>query len=119
MWHGGVQFDLRPAHADQNTSQSLTQELKARWYGVTPILFAGTESYVRKIKVIDSQIAPEMATVWVSVNAEMRMLKSDKTTLNSFTEAYLLVKTAEGWKIGAMIDDRATDSVATATPAKK
>ncbi|MCK6371772.1 MAG: nuclear transport factor 2 family protein [Gammaproteobacteria bacterium] len=113
---GGVQFDLRPAHADQNAAQGLTEELKARWYGVTPILFAGTESYARKVKVIDSRSSSDMATVWATITTEMRMPKSDKANSNSFTEVYLLVNTPDGWKIGAMMDDRATDRISTTTP---
>ena len=110
---GGVQFDLRPAHADQNAPQGLTQELTARWYGVTPILFAGTESYLRKVKVLDSKATADMATVWAEITTEMRMPKSDKSSSNSFTEVYLLVRTPKGWKIGAMIDNRATDTITT------
>lgn len=114
---GGVQFDLRPAHADQNAPQGLTQELRARWYGVTPILFAATESYARRVEILDSRASGDMATVWASITAEMRMPKTPKPSTNTFTEVYLLVHTPDGWKIGAMIDNRATDRLSTATPA--
>ncbi|WKZ13776.1 MAG: hypothetical protein QY320_07435 [Gammaproteobacteria bacterium] len=115
---GGVQFDLQPAHADQGASQGLTQELIARWYGVTPILFAGTESYLRKVKVIDSKATAEMATVWAEITTEMRMPKADKTNANTFTEVYLLIHTPKGWKIGAMMDNRATDNISTSGPGR-
>jgi hypothetical protein len=116
---GGVQFDLRPAHADQAAPASLTQELRARWYGVTPILFAAAESYDRKVQILDSRATADMATVWARITADMRMPKSDKVTSNSFTEVYLLVHTSKGWKIGAMMDNRATDRLATTTPSNK
>jgi ketosteroid isomerase-like protein len=114
---GGVQFDLRPAHADQTAPQSLVQGLKERWYGVTPILFAATASYNRKAEIIDSHAIEDMATVWSKTTATMLMPKSDRPSTNSFTEAYFLVRTPGGWKIGAMMDNRATDSLSTATPA--
>jgi hypothetical protein len=116
---GGVQFDLRPAHADQTAPRSLTQELRARWYGVTPILFAAAESYERKVEILDSRATADMATVWTRITTNMRMPKSDQVTSNSFTEVYLLVHTPQGWKIGAMIDNRATDQIATAAPPRK
>jgi hypothetical protein len=116
---GGVQFDLRPAHADQSAPQGLTQELREKWYGVTPILFAAAESYERKVEIIDSRATADMATVWAKVTTNMRMPKSDKVSSNSFTELYLLVHTPKGWKIGAMMDNRATDTLTTATPARK
>jgi ketosteroid isomerase-like protein len=114
---GGVQFDLRPAHADQTTPQGLTQEIRERWYGVTPILFAATESYTRQVEILDSHAAPDMATVWAKITTVMRMPKSSKPSTNVFTEVYLLVRTPQGWKIGAMMDDRATDSISIAGPA--
>lgn len=113
---GGVKFDLKPAHADQTAS--LTQEIKAHWYGVTPILFAATESYLRNVEIVETRAAPDMATVWTRVTTEMRMPKTDKPSRNTFTEVYFLVRTQQGWKIGAMMDDRATDKLATATPPK-
>lgn len=119
LLEGGVQFDLRPAHADQAATQSLTQEIRERWYGVTPILFAAAESYVRNVEILDSRATTDMATVWAKITADMRMPKSDKVTSNTFTEVYMLVHTPRGWKIGAMMDNRATDRLATAAPAKK
>lgn len=113
---GGVQFDLRPAHADQTEGHQIIQELRARWYGVTPILFAAAESYARKVEIIDSRAAPDMATVWARISTEMRSPGSAKPVTNTFTEVYFLVRTQEGWKIGAMMDDRATDAIRTAGP---
>ncbi len=114
---GGVQFDLKPAHADQGAPQGLTQEIRAHWYGVTPILFAAAQSYVRKVEILDTHAAPDVATVWAKVTSEMRAPKADKPTVNTFTEVYLLIHTKQGWKIGAMMNDRATDRLSTAGPA--
>lgn len=118
LLEGGVQFDLRPAHADQSAPAKLAQELHERWYGVTPILFAAAESYARNVEILDSRATADMATVWARITTEMRLPKSDKPSRNVFTELYLLVHTPQGWKIGAMMDDRATDRLATATPAR-
>lgn len=117
LMEGGVQVDLRPAHADQAAAQSPTQELHARWYGVTPILFAAAQTYERKVRILDSRASAEMATVWAQITTNMRLPKSDQVTFNSFTEVYLLVNTKQGWKIAAMTDDRATDRLATGAPA--
>jgi ketosteroid isomerase-like protein len=114
---GGVVFDLRPAHADQSAPQSLTQELKEKWYGVTPILFAATASYTRNVEIIDSRATEDMATVWTKTTATTVMPKSGKPSTNSFNEVYFLVHTPKGWKIGAMMDNRGTDSLSTAAPA--
>jgi ketosteroid isomerase-like protein len=116
---GGVQFDLRPAHADQTAPQNLTQELKERWYGVTPILFAATKSYTRTVQVVDSRASADMATVWTKTTAAMVMPDSDKASSNTFTEVYMLVRTPQGWKIGAMMDNRETDTITTAPPSAK
>ncbi len=113
---GGVKFDLKPAHAGQTAS--LAQEIRAHWYGVTPILFAATQSYTRSVEIIDSRAGPDMATVWTRTTAEMRMPKADKPTTNVYNEVYLLVRTPQGWKIGAMMDDRSTDRLDTTAPPK-
>lgn len=113
---GGVQFDLRPAHADQTEGHQIIQELRARWYGVTPILFAAAESYSRKVEIIDSRAAADMATVWARISTEMRSPGAATPATNTFTEVYFLVRTQAGWKIGAMMDDRATDAIRTAGP---
>lgn len=114
---GGVVFDLRPAHADQSAPQGLTQGIKEKWYGVTPILFAATASYTRNVEIIDSRATEDMATVWTKTTARTVMPKSDNPSSNSFNEVYFLVHTPKGWKIGAMMDNRATDSISTAAPA--
>ena len=44
----------------------------------------------------------------------MQMPKAESASTKVFTEVYFLIRTPSGWKIGAMIDDRHTDSIATA-----
>jgi hypothetical protein len=114
---GGVVFDLRPAHADQSAPQSLTQDIKEKWYGVTPILFAAAASYTRTVEILDSRATEDMATVWTKTTATTVMQKADRPSTNSFNEVYFLVHTPKGWKIGAMMDNRATDNISTAVPA--
>ncbi len=111
----GVQFDLRPAHADQATgSHQMVQPLPERWKSVTPILFGATQSYSRTAEIIESKVSPDIATVWARVTAVMQMPKAESASTKVFTEVYFLIRTPSGWKIGAMIDDRHTDSIATA-----
>jgi hypothetical protein len=109
---GGVQFELAPAHA--GTPQALAQEIRAKWYGVTPILFAATGTYTRSVEILDSRVAPEMATVWARVTSRTQLSESAEPSVRAFNEVYLLVRTPQGWKIGAMINDRATDGLSMA-----
>lgn len=111
----GVQFDLRQAHADQAAgTHQIVQSLNDRWTSVTPILFNGTQSYIRTAEIIHSQASPDIATIWARVTAVMQMPKAESASTNTFTEVYFLIRTPDGWKIGAMVDDRGTDSIATA-----
>lgn len=111
----GVQFDLRPAHADQaSATYQLVQPLRERWTSVTPILFSATQSYTRTVEIIHSQASPEIATIWARVTAVMQMPKAKSPDTKTFMEVYFLIRTANGWKIGAMVDDRGTDRIATA-----
>lgn len=113
----GVQFDLRQAHSDQAAgTHQMVQSLNDRWTSVTPILFTGTKSYIRTAEIIQSQASPDIATIWARVTAVMQMPKAESASTNTFTEVYFLIRTPEGWKIGAMVDDRGTDSIATAGP---
>ncbi len=117
---GGVKFDLKPAHADQSGDHKLVQELQEHWYGVAPILLGAVQSYTRKPEIIDIHAAADTATVWARITTEMLPPGAKKPTVRNFTETYFLVRTPQGWKIGAMMDDRATDNLTTgAPPAKK
>lgn len=113
---GGVQFDLRPAHADQGTPAKLAEDLKERWYAVTPILFAATKSYTRTVEFLDTRATADMATVWTKTTSTNLMPNATKPIITTFREAYFLVHTPQGWKIGAMMDDRDTDRLSTVTP---
>ncbi len=113
----GVQFDLRQAHADQAAgTHQIVQSLNDRWTSVTPILFNGTKSYIRTAEIIQSQASPDIATIWARVTAVMQMPNAENASTKTFTEVYFLIRTPDGWKIGAMVDDRGTDSIATAGP---
>lgn len=110
---GGVKFDLKPAHADQGGDHKIIQELQEHWYGVAPVLFGAVQSYTRKAEIVDTHAAPDTATVWARVTTEMRAAGAPKASTKTFTEVYFLLRTPQGWKIGAMMDDRATDSLTT------
>lgn len=114
---GGVKFDLKPAHADQAQQEhKIIQELQEHWYGVTPIVFGAAKSYTRKAEILDTHAAQDMATVWARVTTEMLPPGAPKANKTIFTEAYFLVRTPQGWKIGAMMDDRGTDKLVTGAP---
>ena len=113
----GVRFDLRPAHADQAAgTYQLVQPLRERWTSVTPIVFSATKSYTRTAEIIHSQTSPEIATIWARVTAVMQMPNAESASTKTFMEVYFLIRTPNGWKIGAMVDDRGTDRIATAGP---
>ncbi|MCC7257779.1 MAG: hypothetical protein IT486_05365 [Gammaproteobacteria bacterium] len=116
---GGVKFDLKPAHADQGADHKIVQELQEHWYGVAPVLFGAVQSYTRKAEIIDTHAGPDTATVWARMTTEMLAPKAPKASVKTFTEVYFLVRTPQGWKIGAMMDDRATDNLTTGMPPKK
>lgn len=114
---GGVKFDLRPAHAGQvQQEHKLIQELHSHWNAVTPIVFSAASSYTRKAEILETHAAADMATVWARVTAEMLAPGAPKASKTVFTEVYFLVRTPQGWKIGAMMDDRGTDRLVTNAP---
>lgn len=113
---GGVQFELAPAHA--GVPQGLAQDIREKWYGVTPILFAATGTYSRTVEILDSHVAPDMATIWAKVTSQTRLSEAAEPSIRTFNEVYLLVRTPQGWKIGAMMNDRATDRLSV-QPAEK
>lgn len=117
--NGSVQYTLRAAHAGVPTGTSVTSDLKTHWNQIGPVLFSVTSAYKRVPKIVDTRVDGELATVWAEVASET-VERSGKTRNDSFSEVYLLVKTADGWRIGAIADNRGTDSMpVTSAPAGK
>jgi hypothetical protein len=117
---GSVQYTLRPAHAGAGTATGgITSDLKTHWSTIGPVLFSVTTTYTRVPKILDARIDGDLATVWARVTSET-VERSGKQRKDTFSEVYLLVHSAGAWQIGAIADNRGTDSlpVATTAPAK-
>lgn len=107
---GGVQFNLRPSHGGLQTGP-LTSELAARWRMVGPVLFNATSAYSRKAEIVDVHEAGDVATVWANIATRSVLADSGETSTGSFTEVYLLIRTAHGWQIAGAADNRQPDDV--------
>ncbi len=107
---GSVQYTLRAAHAGVTTGGgSITSDLKTHWSTIGPVLFAVTTTYKRVPTILDTRVDGDLATVWTTVASET-LERSGKRRQDSFSEVYLLVRTGNGWQIGAIADNRGTDS---------
>ena len=107
---GSVQFTLRSAHAGVATGPSVTGDLKTHWNQMRPVLFAVTSTYRREPKILDPRVDGDLATVWTEIASET-VERSGKSRKDRFSEVYLLVKTKDGWRIGAVADNRGTDQM--------
>ncbi len=101
---GGAQFTLRSTH--DTAPESLQSEISGYWTLIAPVLFASTSSYQRNIEILDTRADGDVATVWTKTSTNSTRLGQTKPDLNTFTEMYMLVKTADGWKIAAIADNR-------------
>lgn len=116
---GSVQYTLRAAHAGVTTGTGgITSDLKTHWSTIGPVLFSVTKTYSRVPKITDTRIDGDLATVWTQVASET-VEHSGKSRKDSFSELYLLVRAGDAWLIGAIADNRGTDTLAVgqATPA--
>lgn len=109
---GSVQYTLRAAHAGVPTGEGgITSDLKAHWSMIGPVVIGATSSYQRIPEILDTRIDGDLATVWAQTSSES-VDRNGKAQQNKFSEVYLLVKTAGGWQIGAMADNRGTTAFA-------
>ena len=108
---GSVQYTLRAAHGGITTGEGITSDLKTHWSTIGPVVIGSTSAYRRIPEILDTRIEGELATVWVMTSSES-VDRSGKPKLSKFSEVYLLVKTAGGWQIGAMADNRGTSALA-------
>jgi hypothetical protein len=108
---GSVQYTLRAAHAGVTTGTGgITSDLRTHWNTIGPVLFSVTSTYKRVPKILDTRIDGDLATVWAAVASET-VERSGKSRKDSFSEVYLMVRTAGAWQIGAIADNRGTDSL--------
>jgi hypothetical protein len=107
---GGSQFTLRASHAGINP-EKLTAEITAHWSVIAPVVFAATEKYTRQAKITDSQVEGDVASIWANISTESVRLGTDEVSKETFSEFYLVIKTADGWKIAAIADNRRTDNL--------
>ena len=107
---GGAQFTLRAQH-DSTPPESIETELTAYWAVIAPVLISSTSSYVREIEILDVRVDGDIATVWAQTKTASTPLNSTEADINSFSEVYLVVKRAEGWKIAGMADNRQTTKI--------
>jgi hypothetical protein len=109
---GSVQYTLRAAHAGVPTGDAgITSDLKAHWSTIGPVVISSTSAYRRVPEILDARIDGDLATVWAKTSSES-VDRNGKAQKNKFSEVYLLVKTAAGWQIGAMADNRGTTAFA-------
>jgi hypothetical protein len=111
---GGIQFTLRASHAGIDP-EKLTADITAHWSVIAPVVFAATEKYTRQAKITDSQVKGEVASIWAEVSTESVRLGSDEVSKETFSELYLVINTADGWKIAAIADNRRTDKLDVST----
>jgi hypothetical protein len=113
---GAVQYTLRAAHAGVTTGDGgVTSDLKTHWNTIGPVLFAVTSTYQRVPTVTDTRVDGDLATVWTTVASET-VERSGKRRQDNFSEVYLLVRTGGAWRIGAIADNRGTDSMTVGAP---
>lgn len=108
---GGAQFTLRSQH-EEAPPESLQSEISAYWTLIAPVLFASTSSYQRAIEITDVQSSGDIATVWTHSRISSTRLGSDEESVNEFTEVYLLIRSADEWKIAAIGDNRKATKLA-------
>ena len=114
---GSVQYTLRSAHAGVPTGDGgITSDLKTHWSTIGPVVISSTSAYRRAPEILDTRVDGDLATVWALTSSET-VDRGGKAQQNKFSEVYLLVKTAGGWQIGAMADNRGATAFAGAPTA--
>lgn len=110
MAKGSVQYTLRSAHAGVATSAGITSDLATHWNTIGPVVLSATSAYKRVPEIVNTRIDGDLATVWAKTTSET-VDRNGKSNNASFSELYLLVKTASGWQIGAIADNRGTSTL--------
>lgn len=111
---GSVQYTLRAAHAGVTAGPGgITSDLRTHWSTIGPVLFSVTTTYTRVPEILATRVDGDLATVWTKVASET-VERSGKSRKDAFTEVYLLVRAGDTWQIGAIADNRGTDSLSVA-----
>lgn len=108
---GSVQFQLRAVHPGMSDTPPLTADLKGTWKAVAGILFPISDVYERTATVTQAQADGEVATVWANTTTRTVRKGSDAEMNLEFSEVYLLIKKADGWKIAGIADNRKPDNI--------
>ncbi len=108
---GSVQLTLRAAHAEMAVGDGISSDLKTHWSTIGPVLFTTMKSYTRTATIADIQVDGDVASVWTRINTVSVALGADQSRQSEFTELYLIVNAGNGWKIGAVADNRKPDSM--------
>lgn len=108
---GSVQFQLRAVHPGMSDNPPLTADLQTTWKTVAAILFPMSDAYERTAKVTGVTSIGEVATVWVETKTRTSRKGREEPMELEFTEVYLLVKKADGWKIAGVADNRQPDNI--------
>jgi ketosteroid isomerase-like protein len=109
---GGVQFHLHPAHPGMSEDHPLTEDMATMWNTVSAILFPTTESYERKIEIVDVHADGELAVVWTQTQTVTHRKGKDKPMVLDFSEMYFLVnKNDMGWRIAGTATNRPVDEI--------
>ena len=114
---GSVQLNLRPSHAGLGTApDALTSDLRAHWSMIGPVLFSATQSYSRKVEVVNERTDGDLATVWTMTTTVSARPDAPQPRKDQFSEMYVLVRQAGEWKIGAIADNRKPNDVGLGGP---
>lgn len=114
---GSVQYTLRAAHGGIPPGEGgITSDLKTHWSTIGPVVISSTTVYQRVPEILNARIDGELATVWVMISSKT-VDHTGKEQKGKFSEVYLLVRTAAGWQIGAIADNRGATAFAGAPAA--
>jgi len=110
---GAVKFSLRPAHTGLEKEPGISTDLRTHWSTIAPVLFSTMKSYRRSAAIVDIHTDGDVASVWTQITTESTGLRSGQVRRGGFSELYVIVRTPDGWKIGAMADNRRPDGMTT------
>ncbi len=109
---GSVALQLRAVHPGMSDNPPLTAELKKNWQMVAAILFPTTNAYTREVTVTHATLVGDIATIWTDTITRTDRKNQAGAMELSFSEVYLLVKKADGWRIAVVADNRQPDNIA-------
>ncbi|MDP2324840.1 MAG: hypothetical protein Q8N51_12530 [Gammaproteobacteria bacterium] len=116
---GSVHYTLRSAHGGIAPGEGgITSDLKDHWSMIGPVVISSTTVYQRIPEILATRVDGELATVWAMISSRT-VDHAGKEQKGKFSEVYLLVRTAAGWQIGAIADNRGATAFAGAPAGAK